>query len=102
VLLIAAAIERPLSFRDSPPEDHTHAFDVFCMPFPAGTTDPVARSVALLADRVPSHAWSALGLLAGLVAAGAALAVGDPHRRMEAWLERGALAAYAAGCATGS
>jgi|688.fasta_scaffold22953_2 uncharacterized membrane protein YraQ (UPF0718 family) len=90
VLLVAAAIERPLSFRDSPPEDHTHAFDVFCMPFPPETADPVARSIALLADRVPAHAWSALGLLAGLVAAGAALAVFDPRRSIEARLAQGA------------
>jgi uncharacterized membrane protein YraQ (UPF0718 family) len=93
VLLIAAAIERPLSFRDSPPEDHTHAFDVFCMPFPAETPDPVARSIALLADRVPPHAWSALGLLAGLAVAGAALAVFDPQKSLEARLERGPVAA---------
>jgi len=93
VLVIAAVIERPLSFRDSPPEDHTHAFDVFCMPFPAETTDPVARSLALLADRVPAHAWSALGLLVGLAAAGAALALFDPHRGLEARLGRDAIAA---------
>jgi uncharacterized protein len=88
VLLVAAAIERPLSLRDSPPEDHTHAFDVFCMPFPLETTDPLTRVTALLADRVPVHAWSALGLLAALLATGAALALFDPHRRIEAWLER--------------
>ncbi|MFM7413669.1 MAG: permease [Planctomycetota bacterium] len=93
VLLVAAAIERPLSFRDSPPEDHTHAFDVFCMPFPPETTDPLAKSIGLLADRVPAHAWSALGLLAGLAAAGAALALFDPHRRIEARLEQGVAAA---------
>lgn len=92
VLLVAAVIERPLSFRDSPPEDHTHAFDVFCMPFPPETTDPVARSISLLADRVPAHAWSALGLLAGLVAAGALLAAFDPRRSIEARLEQGAAA----------
>jgi hypothetical protein len=93
VLLIAAVIERPLSFRDSPPEDHTHAFDVFCMPFPAGTADPVPRSISLLADRVPAHAWSALVLLAALMAAGFALAAFDPHRTIEARLERDAVAA---------
>jgi uncharacterized membrane protein YraQ (UPF0718 family) len=97
VLLVAAAIERPLSFRDSPPEDHTHAFDVFCMPFPPETSDPVTRSIALLADRVPAHAWVALGLLVGLAAAGAVLAMVDPHRRIEAGLERGAMAAGAGG-----
>jgi uncharacterized protein len=92
VLLVAAAIERPLSFRDSPPEDHTHAFDVFCMPFPPETADPVGRSITLLADRVPAHAWAALGLLGGLAAAGAALAIFDPQRRLESRLERVATA----------
>ena len=93
VLLIAAAIERPLSFRDSPPEDHTHAFDVFCMPFPPETPDPVARSAAVLADRAPAHAWAALGLLALLATAGAALRLFDPRCGLEARLERGVLAA---------
>ena len=90
VLSVAATIERPLSFRDSPPEDHTHAFDVFCMPFPPETADPVARSVALLADRVPAHAWSALAVLASLVAAGALLAAFDPSRSIETRLEQSA------------
>ncbi|MBM4023471.1 MAG: hypothetical protein FJ284_14770 [Planctomycetes bacterium] len=88
VLAVAAAIERPLSFRDSPPEHHTHAFDVFCMPFLPETADPVARSVALLADRVPAHAWTALAVLASLVAAGALLAAFDPSRSIETRLEQ--------------
>jgi uncharacterized protein len=46
VFVIAFAIERPLSFRDSPPEDHTHAFDVFCQPFAAGTAAPATRVAA--------------------------------------------------------
>lgn len=92
VLAVAAAIEQPLSFRDSPPEDHTHAFDVFCMPFPPETADPVARSVALLADRVPAHAWSPLVVLASIVAAGALLAAVDPGRSIEARLEQNAVA----------
>jgi len=92
VLAVAAAIERPLSFRDSPPEDHTHAFDVFCLPFPPETADPVARSVALLADRVPAHAWTALAVLASIVAAGALLAAVDPGRSIEARLEQSAVA----------
>jgi hypothetical protein len=86
VLTIAAAIERPLSFRDSPPEDHTHAFDVFCMPFPLNEAKPVERVAALLADRVPRHEWMALGLLGAIVAAGLTLRWLDPRETLEARL----------------
>jgi uncharacterized protein len=86
VLGIAAAIERPLSFRDSPPEDHTHAFDVFCMPFPLNEAKPVNRVAALLADRVPRHEWMALGLLGTIVATGFILRRLDPAEALEARL----------------
>jgi hypothetical protein len=62
------------------------------MPFPPQEAAPVTRSFSLVADRVPAHAWSALGLLAGLVAAGALLAAFDPRRSIEARLERAAAA----------
>lgn len=86
VLLIAFAIERPLSFRDSPPEDHTHAFDVFCQPFAAGTAAPAARVAELIAERVPRHEWLALTALALVVTAGAMVRWFDPAGRIEARL----------------
>jgi hypothetical protein len=101
VLVIAFAIERPLSFRDSPPEDHTHAFDVFCQPFAAGTGEPATRVAGLLADRVPRHEWLALAVLAGIVAAGAAVRWFDPACRIEAGLAAAGEAAAASGRATG-
>lgn len=90
VLTIAAVIERPLSFRDTPPEDHTHAFDVFCQPFAADVADPVRVLRGLLDDRVPAHEWTALVVLAGLVAAGAVLRGVDPRGRLEARLAEAA------------
>jgi uncharacterized membrane protein YraQ (UPF0718 family) len=86
VLAIAAVIERPLSFRDTPPEDHTHAFDVFCQPFAADAADPARLVRGLLDDRVPAHEWTALLVLAGIVAAGAVLRGVDPHNTLEARL----------------
>ena len=86
VVSIGWLIERPLSFRDSPPEAHTHAFDGFCLPFPADVQDPAERCRALLADRIGSHEWSSLALLGVLVASGVILAFLDPHRRLEVWL----------------
>jgi len=83
VLAVAFLIERPLSFRDSPPEDHTHAFDSFCMPFPIDTAKPAERVLALLADRVPSHEWTALGLLGAMIAAGLVVRRLDPTRSWE-------------------
>ena len=96
VLAIAFAIERPLSFRDSPPEDHTHAFDVFCQPFAAGTPEPAARVGELLGDRVQRHEWLAVALLATLVAAGGVVRRLDPDERIERWLEAGGTTAGAA------
>jgi uncharacterized membrane protein YraQ (UPF0718 family) len=101
VLVIAFAIERPLSFRDSPPEDHTHAFDVFCQPFAAGTPAPVARVADLLADRVPRHEWLALAVLGGVVAAGVAVRRFDPSGRMEERLAAAGEAAAASGRTSG-
>ena len=83
VLLIAFVIERPLSFRDSPPEDHTHAFDVFCQPFAAGTAAPAVRVAELLAERVPRHEWLALAALGIVVAAGLLVRWFDPAGRIE-------------------
>ncbi len=93
VLAIAAAIERPLSFRDAPPEDHTHAFDVFCMPFPPTESAPGSRVAALLADRVPRHEWMALGLLGVIIAAGTAIRWLDPAEAFEARLVQGSTSA---------
>jgi len=97
VLVIAFAIERPLSFRDSPPEDHTHAFDVFCQPFAAGTTAPAARVADLLADRVPRHEWLALAVLGAIVAAGLTVRWLDPGCRIEERLAAAGQAAAASG-----
>jgi uncharacterized membrane protein YraQ (UPF0718 family) len=97
VLVIAASIERPLSFRDSPPEDHTHAFDVFCMPFPTGTTDPAARVMNLLGDRVPPHEWLSLGMLLATVGAGVAVRQIDPDCRIEQRLTAANVAPHASG-----
>jgi uncharacterized membrane protein YraQ (UPF0718 family) len=89
ILLLAAGMERPLSFRDSPPEDHTHAFDVFCLPFAPGTPDPAIRVTALLADRVPPHAWLALGVVTAIVAIGLGLRMFDPGESIESHLASG-------------
>ena len=83
VVSLGWLIERPLSFRDSPPEQHTHAFDGFCLPFPADIPDPAGMCRALLADRIASHEWNALALLGVLVACGAILAIVDPKHRLE-------------------
>ena len=88
VLTVSLAIERPLSFRDSPPEDHTHAFDIFCMPFPATTPDAARQVWTLLSDRVPAHEWTALGLLAAVMISGSVVRRLDPHSRWEERLSR--------------
>jgi uncharacterized membrane protein YraQ (UPF0718 family) len=97
VLVIATSIERPLSFRDAPPEDHTHAFDVFCMPFAPGTTDPAARVTTLLGDRVPPHEWLSLGILLAIVVAGAAVQWLDPDCRIEQRLTAADIVPHASG-----
>ena len=100
VFVIAFAIERPLSFRDSPPEDHTHAFDVFCQPFATGTAAAATRVAELLAERVPRHEWLALATLAIVVAAGGLVRWFDPADRIEEWLAAAGEASPANGRST--
>ena len=83
VLTVAFVIERPLSFRDTPPEDHTHAFDTFCMPFPLDGARPVEQGGALLTDRVPAHEWTSLALLAAVLLTGLVIRRLDPTSTWE-------------------
>lgn len=93
VLLLAAslgmayALDRPLHAWEVDPADHTHAFDVYCMPFQA--RDPQGPLLAwqrLRETLTPLHA-APLWALAGIVLVGAALRRIDPHQRLEQWLE---------------
>lgn len=87
VLGLAYGVDRPLFPHEVDPADHTHAFDIYCRPFPHNTTHVVSQAAdKLLRDTQPYERYAAM-LLFAVVVAGAVLNVVDRKRRTEAWLE---------------
>jgi hypothetical protein len=73
VLGLSYGIDRPLRPKGVEEADHTHAFDVYCNPFSAGTTDLMQTSRRMLSESMhPEEAIAGIGclllLLAGAVA----------------------------------
>jgi len=88
VLGLAYGVDRPLFPHEVDPADHTHAFDIYCSPFPLNTTDVVALATdKLLRDTQPYERYAAI-LLFAVVSAGTVLNLVDGKGRTEAWLER--------------
>lgn len=87
VLSLAYAVDRPLHPTEIDPADHTHAFDIYCRPFQAGASGMPGIVGKMLVEDSPVHERFGLLALSGFVAFGLVLAVVDPRRRLEAWLE---------------
>ncbi len=89
VLGLAYGVDQPLFPKDIEPADHTHAFDVYCRPFPDTTTGSVwsLASEKLQRDIAPFE-WRPLWLLLGLCVSGVVLNLADRSRRLELWLEQ--------------
>jgi hypothetical protein len=88
VLGIAYAVENPLHPSEIEPAGHTHAFDIYCRPFNAGTSELPQAVVAKLREDL--HPFESVGLtvLASLAVLGLALRAFDRRWRVEEWLER--------------
>jgi hypothetical protein len=100
VVGLSYGIERPLYPVDIEPAGHTHAFDAYCAPFPAGHA-PAHGFPAEIVRRVrletQPHEWFGVGVLAALVATGLLLRWCDPTGRLDVWLTtRGARASGSA------
>jgi uncharacterized protein len=88
VLTISYGIERPLYPAVTEASDHTHAFDIYCRPFPAGMTNLGQVVWDKLRQNTLVHELFGAVLLGALVVAGIALKVLDRRLRIEDWLEQ--------------
>ncbi|RUL81317.1 permease [Tautonia sociabilis] len=87
VVGLAYAMDGPLTPKGVEPAGHTHAFDIYCCPFPPGGGS-FAQVAKELGEEVMSHERKALGVLAGFGVLGLALGRLDRRWRVEDWLER--------------
>lgn len=91
VVGFAYGIERPLYPTDIEPANHTHAFDIYCQPFHAGSPPPsgypaeIWRRVRL---ETQLHEVAGAVLLLGLAALGMFLRWLDRRWVIETWLNR--------------
>lgn len=87
ILVLAYAIESPLYPAGKIEENHTHAFDDYCRPFPVGTGDRAAfETWRIFLDRTAPHEWFGLVGLGLLLAAGVVLRKSDPGERLDRFL----------------
>lgn len=90
VLGLAYGVDRPLFPHEVDPADHTHAFDIYCRPFPSDTTGVASQTIdKLFRDTHPYERYATI-LLISIVLGGIALNLIDRSGRTEAWLERSA------------
>ena len=93
VVGLAYAIERPLrdlsSINLQHVEDHphTHAFDIYCQPFP--TTSPVTATQVFgkIWDKTLPHETTSLACLGAFLLAGVGCRLADRRFSIDAWLE---------------
>ncbi len=88
VIGLAYGVDKPLYPHGVDPAGHTHAFDIYCAPFPPSTANPLEKALHKLRDDLAPHESISLLILAGFLVAGAGFARFDPDRRVEGWLER--------------
>lgn len=87
VLALAYAIEDPLYPREITPPGHTHAFDVYCNPYSAGTSQlPYLVASKIREDLQPAESVGLI-VLAALSSAGFIFRALDRRWRIEDWLE---------------
>lgn len=87
VLLLAYSLDKPLYPTGVEPVGHTHAFDTYCSPFKHPTNYSRVLVDSLRQDTAP-HDVVGIGLLAAAMFGAIVLAVRDPGRHTERWLER--------------
>lgn len=88
VLGLAYGLDKPLFPKDIEPSDHTHAFDVYCRPFPNTTAAGLWSQAEQKLERdISPFEWRPLWLYVGLVVSGVVLKLADRSQRFDAWLE---------------
>jgi hypothetical protein len=87
VVGLAYGVDKPLYPHGVEPAGHTHAFDIYCAPFPPGTRGAMASAFEALRQKTAPHEVVALIAFALFFVTGLVLAWRDPGRRVEDWLE---------------
>lgn len=88
VLILSYGIEKPLFPAHAVIEDHTHAFDVYCNPFPQNLKAPAEAVVTKLKQDAQLHEVASLILLFCMMSLGLFLKWLDKRWVIEQWLER--------------
>jgi uncharacterized protein len=88
VVLLAYGVDKPLYPHGVDPAGHTHAFDVYCCPFPSGESQALQRTWTQLTEGTAPWERQSLMLLAALAAAGTVLKRSGRGEALERWLQR--------------
>lgn len=88
VLGLAYGVDRPLYPAAVDPADHTHAFDIYCRPFPLDQTGAAQQTMTKLRRDVQPYEMYSAAMLAGVVLCGVVLNLADRRHRIESWLEQ--------------
>ncbi|MCA9074725.1 MAG: permease [Planctomycetaceae bacterium] len=86
VLGLAYGVDRPLFPKAVDVADHTHAFDIYCRPFPLNTSDAASKVIEKLRRDVPVYELYAASALMITVFVGVGVNLFDRENRIEAWL----------------
>lgn len=85
---LAYGVEKPLFPSHIEPADHTHAFDIYCQPFSAGTTNFYKTAKEKLGHVVDPYEIYSAGILGCVILAGFILRFFDRNSRIENWLKK--------------
>lgn len=86
VVGLAYSVDGPLYPQGVDPAGHTHAFDIYCTPFSAGTSQPMVAAWSELAKKTAPHEKVSLLMFAVAMTLAVTLRIVDPQQRLEAWL----------------
>jgi len=93
VLGLAYTVERPLrdfsavNVQHVEDHPHTHAFDIYCQPFPTTVSIGAADVARKLKDKILPHEFASLGVVGLFLLGGIALRYADKKSSVDAWLE---------------
>jgi uncharacterized protein len=86
VVLLSYGVENPLYPTEIEPAGHTHAFDIYCAPFSAQSTNTRPLVIARLSRDLQFYEqWSAVGL-GILLLCGVTLKLADCRGQVESWV----------------
>ena len=88
VLGLAYAVDKPLYPTDIEPADHTHAFDIYCRPYHADTSNLAERTWIKISQDIQAYEIIGAAALGGLLLFGLCLQLFDRRQQLEAWLEK--------------